>query len=121
MKKLWVLMLVFAMAALPVTAREETDDDADTGGDKKPMSAATFKGLEWRSIGPAYNSGRVVDFAVVPDAHNIIYAATASGGLWKTVNSGTTWEPDLRQGEVVLHRLRHPRSQQPQRGVGGNR
>lgn len=93
MKKLWVLMLVFALAALPITAKEDTDDDADTGKDTKPMSAATFSGLEWRSIGPAYNSGRVVDFAVDPDAHNIIYAATASGGLWKTVNSGTTWEP----------------------------
>ena len=93
MKKLWVLMLVFALAALPATAKEDTDDDADTGKDKKPMSAATFKGLEWRNIGPAFNSGRVVDFAVDPDAHNIIYAATASGGLWKTVNSGTIWEP----------------------------
>ncbi len=93
MKKLWGLMLVFALVALPATAKKKADAVPDTDEEKKAMSAATFAGLEWRNIGPAYNSGRVVDFAVVPEAHNIIYAATASGGLWKTVNAGTTWEP----------------------------
>ncbi len=93
MKKLWILMLVFALAALPATAKKKTDAVPDADEEKGGMSAATFAGLEWRSIGPAFNSGRVIDFAVDPQAHNIIYAATASGGLWKTVNSGTTWEP----------------------------
>ena len=87
MKKLWGMMLVFALVALPATAKKKADAVPDTDEEKKAMSAATFAGLEWRNIGPAYNSGRVVDFAVVPEAHNIIYAATASGGLWKTVNA----------------------------------
>jgi photosystem II stability/assembly factor-like uncharacterized protein len=57
------------------------------------MSAKTFSGLEMRNIGPSINSGRVSDFAVHPEAHHIVYAATASGGLWKTANAGITWTP----------------------------
>ncbi len=48
---------------------------------------------EWRCIGPANMGGRIDDFAVVEGNTDIIYAATASGGLWKTVNNGVTWEP----------------------------
>jgi photosystem II stability/assembly factor-like uncharacterized protein len=93
MKKLLVFMFVFALAAMPVAAKSKAAVEPDADEETKAMSAATFAGLEWRSIGPAFNSGRVVDFAVDPQAHNIIFAATASGGLWKTINSGTTWEP----------------------------
>jgi hypothetical protein len=50
-------------------------------------------GLEWRCIGPAIMGGRIDDFAVVESDPDIIYTAAASGGLWKTVNSGITWEP----------------------------
>ena len=47
----------------------------------------------WRSIGPAVMSGRIVDLAVDPGDKNVVYVASASGGVWKTVNRGTTWEP----------------------------
>ena len=50
-------------------------------------------GLKWRCIGPANMGGRIDDFAVVKSNPNIIYAATASGGVWKTTNNGITWEP----------------------------
>ncbi len=93
MKRFWIFLIVFALIATPVMAKKKAAEEPDAEEDKKAMSAGTFSGLEWRLIGPAYNSGRVSDFAVHPDAHHIIYAATASGGLWKTVNSGTTWEP----------------------------
>lgn len=48
--------------------------------------------LEWREVGTAATSGRITRFAVHPDDQRIIYVASASGGLWKTVNAGTTWE-----------------------------
>ena len=53
----------------------------------------TFEGLEFRSIGPALTSGRIADIAINPDNENIWYVAVGSGGVWKTVNSGTTWTP----------------------------
>jgi len=52
-----------------------------------------LKNLKFREIGPANMGGRIDDFAVVEGNTNIVYAATASGGLWKTVNSGITWKP----------------------------
>ncbi len=45
-----------------------------------------------RSIGPALTSGRVADFAFHPLQREVFYVAMASGGVWKTVNDGTTWE-----------------------------
>ncbi|MCJ7582603.1 MAG: hypothetical protein MUP98_18975, partial [Candidatus Aminicenantes bacterium] len=54
-----------------------------------------FKSQNWYHIGPTNVSGRCTDIAVVtPKGKNFtIYVATASGGVWKTVNEGTTWEP----------------------------
>ncbi len=54
-----------------------------------------FKNQEWSHIGPTNVSGRCTDIAAVrPKGENYtIYVATASGGVWKTVNEGTTWEP----------------------------
>jgi photosystem II stability/assembly factor-like uncharacterized protein len=59
------------------------------------IKSSPFNSLNWSHIGPTNVSGRSTDIAVVqPRGQSYtIYAATASGGLWKTVNEGTTWEP----------------------------
>src|ERR1700758_1985105 len=62
--------------------------------EKKPgMNADTFSGLKFRSIGPALASGRVMSIAVNPKNKKEYYVGVASGGVWKTVNDGTTWTP----------------------------
>ncbi len=61
--------------------------------DKDSINSSTFNGLKLRSIGPAVTSGRVTDFAVNPKDPGEYYVATASGGVWKTTNNGTSWEP----------------------------
>jgi photosystem II stability/assembly factor-like uncharacterized protein len=53
----------------------------------------TFKGLEMRSIGPAFTSGRIADIVIHPEDRNTWYVAVGSGGVWKTENAGTTWTP----------------------------
>ena len=58
-----------------------------------PQSVDLFKTLHFREIGPANMGGRTDDFAVVESNTNIVYAGTASGGVWKTVNGGITWKP----------------------------
>jgi photosystem II stability/assembly factor-like uncharacterized protein len=50
-------------------------------------------GLRFRGIGPAVMGGRIADIAVNPLDPNTWYVAVGSGGLWKTVNRGTTWDP----------------------------
>ena len=58
-----------------------------------PSPMEKFKSLEFREIGPAIMGGRIDDFAVVESNPNIVFVGVASGGVWKTVNNGTTWEP----------------------------
>jgi photosystem II stability/assembly factor-like uncharacterized protein len=52
-----------------------------------------FQGMKPRNIGPAGMSGRVTAIAADPRNYDIIYIGTASGGLWKTLNAGTTFKP----------------------------
>src|SRR5574340_138219 len=59
----------------------------------QPNPTDKFKSLEFREIGPATMGGRIDDFAVVESNPKIVYVGTASGGVWKTTNNGTTWEP----------------------------
>ena len=53
----------------------------------------TLKKFVWRSIGPAVMGGRVDDIAVDESNPSIIYVGYATGGIWKTINNGTTWTP----------------------------
>ena len=89
------LLLICCFFAIPVLAffQEKPADEAEqkeSAGPPDPMSSETFSGLKLRSIGPALTSGRVADFAVDPNNRNRYFAAVASGGVWKTINSGTT-------------------------------
>ncbi|NAY90943.1 glycosyl hydrolase [Muricauda sp. JGD-17] len=59
---------------------------------QKPDSSS-FKGLEFRNIGPALTSGRIADIAIHPNNENVWYVAVGSGGVWKTTNAGITWKP----------------------------
>ena len=54
---------------------------------------STLTGLKFRSIGPAFMSGRIADIVIDPNNQNVWYVAVGSGGVWKTENSGTTWKP----------------------------
>jgi photosystem II stability/assembly factor-like uncharacterized protein len=67
-------------------------------GQKTDMTL--FNGIKPRNIGPGGMSGRVTAFAADPRNENIFYIGTASGGLWKTVNAGTTFTP-IFDGEAV--------------------
>ena len=78
------LMFVFSSAHLRSQENKEEE--------KGPWKSSAFSGLKFRSIGPAFMSGRISDFAVNPCNPAEYYVAVASGGLWKTSNAGTTWE-----------------------------
>lgn len=59
----------------------------------EPFSTPSFNGLKLRLIGPAQISGRIVSLAVNPRNRAEFYVGVASGGVWKTVNGGTTFTP----------------------------
>ncbi len=54
--------------------------------------SSRFKELKWKHIGPLLMSGRVTDIAKPLDQPFTFYVSTASGGVWKTTNEGTTWQ-----------------------------
>ncbi len=86
---------VNAVKSKPATAQKsrikKESDKPEAKSDT--LKSGTFSGLKWRSIGPAFTSGRIADFAVNPNNHSEWYVAVASGHVWKTINNGTTFEP----------------------------
>src|SRR5205807_4854773 len=61
--------------------------------DPEPLPVQFFDAFVARPIGPANMGGRITSIAVVEADPKRMYVATASGGLWKTTNNGTTWAP----------------------------
>src|SRR5262245_38620019 len=59
--------------------------------------SSPFDSLHFRQIGPASMSGRIADIAVYEANTNIWYVGAAHGGVWKTTNNGTTWDPQLQE------------------------
>ena len=89
-----------AVGAQSPTSSDKSSDKSDGKSSDKspgkisdPLSTATFGGLKFRSIGPGVTGGRIVDFAVDPIDRAKYFVAVAAGGVWKTVNAGTTWTP----------------------------
>jgi len=79
-----LLLLTFAIGI----SAEAGAQGLDTAAVAKAVAA-----LKLRSIGPASMSGRISDIAVHPRDPSLWYVAAGSGGVWKTVNAGTTWTP----------------------------
>ena len=61
-----------------------------------------LSGLSYRNIGPANQGGRrIVDIEAHRNDFTKVYVATGSGGVWKSVNAGTTWEPIFDEYETA--------------------
>jgi photosystem II stability/assembly factor-like uncharacterized protein len=67
--------------------------DAIAQSDPPAAIAEAARSLQLRSIGPALMGGRIADIAVSPTDPSTWYVAAGSGNLWKTTNSGITWQP----------------------------
>src|SRR5215831_11323914 len=68
------------------------------------VDPAVLGTLRWRSIGPAATGGRIDDIAVarVPGQPDAIYVATASGGIFKSTNQGTSWTPVFDRVDAMM-------------------
>lgn len=65
------------------------------------VDADLLAGLKARTIGPAATSGRITDIEAIHNKPNIIYAATATGGLWQSINAGLNWTPIFDEGDFA--------------------
>jgi len=85
--------LAFLLTLPTMAGAKKPDKSAEETKPEGKLVAATFSGLELRNIGPALMSGRIADIAIDPLDRSTWYVAVGSGGVWKTVNAGTTWTP----------------------------
>ncbi len=60
---------------------------------KDSLSDLSLDAFQFRALGPAFMSGRIIDLAFNPENTAEYYVASASGGVWKTSNNGTTYDP----------------------------
>lgn len=90
------------LALLLVPARASGQAPPDDGETAPVMIDPQDLGdLSWRHIGPAMFSGRISDVAGIPGNENLIYVGSASGGLYRSTNGGTTYEPIFEDGNTL--------------------
>jgi len=82
-----ILLTVFLFSPNVLEAQRKKKVEP-TAAKEVDLSAFTL-----RNVGPAFLSGRIADIAIHPHDENKWYVAVGSGGVWKTDNAGTTWNP----------------------------
>ncbi len=91
-----LLLLFFQPPFLPAQAPPGRTRTGETGA-RFPLAYTP----RWQSLGPANMSGRITGIAVNPKRPATWYVATASGGLFKTTDAGTTWTPVFDRATTV--------------------
>ena len=95
-KNSWMIssiLAIFMMVTFQESNAQSKRKSAKSSVKQFELTDQMLKMFSFRSIGPAAYSGRISDLAVNPDNHSEYYVGVASGGLWKTINHGTTFEP----------------------------
>src|ERR1700720_738352 len=59
-----------------------------------------FSGMKWRQIGP-FRGGRVVAVSGVPGDSATWYFGAVAGGVWKSTNAGSTWQPVFDEQKIA--------------------
>ena len=92
--RLYTLIVATAigLSGLALDAEQPAAPGEPAGRRLRRRPADPFPGLKFRNIGPATMGGRIDDLAVLESNPAVFYVGTATGGLWKTMNNGTTWE-----------------------------
>ncbi len=95
MKKVLLIPILLGciVCSNPAAAQKKKENIKDSEKNETGLTSSTFSGISFRSIGPAWCSGRISDFAVNPANQSEIYVGVAAGNIWKTTNNGTTWSP----------------------------
>jgi photosystem II stability/assembly factor-like uncharacterized protein len=100
----FLLLFLLWVSVLPSTAQEEGTAPADRlamyEAHRTMVEASAWSELPWQFLGPTNISGRITDVAVsTPRGKTYtLFAAAASGGLWKSINEGVRWEPVFEHG-----------------------
>jgi photosystem II stability/assembly factor-like uncharacterized protein len=85
---------------------QQAADQAQALGRMTKRKAPALAAKRWKFVGPANIGARVVDMVMDPKLKNTLYVASASGGIWKSTDDGTTfgriWPNDFPQSMGAL-------------------
>lgn len=93
-----ILLSVCVISSFLVQDRLVRGQNLDLQDGAVQLTSEFVRELRLRSLGPTLKPGRVADIAVHPRNRNVWYLACASGGLWKTMNRGNSWDPIFDEG-----------------------
>ncbi|MFB3854065.1 MAG: WD40/YVTN/BNR-like repeat-containing protein [Vicinamibacterales bacterium] len=88
------LLAIFALAGCAtLSALAQAPQQQQAAPPINQTDDPILKSFVWRSIGPASMGGRIDDIEAVEGNWSTYYVGYATGGIWKTVNNGTTFTP----------------------------
>ena len=94
MNRLVALRLAAALLCSALPLQAQTAPPAQPGPEPVKVDSDTISGLDARAIGPAVMSGRIAAMDAVWEQNRLtLYVGSASGGVWKSTNGGTTFKP----------------------------
>ena len=82
----FLALCIAALIPLPSAAQE--------------LDPSLFSAMTARSIGPAGMSGRIAAIDGLVSDPNVLWVGAATGGVWKSMNGGTTWTPVFDEQRV---------------------
>ena len=104
----WTAFSLVALLGATTAVHAQGRNATAAAPQRAPVDTTILSRLSFRGIGPANMMGRATDVEGVPGDPNIVYVGTASSGVWKTTNGGTTWKPLFEQqptmsiGDIAL-------------------
>lgn len=101
MKQLYSLVYVLLFTSFVFAQEVVNNKRASSGKERvkafqaheKLLASSPYKNITWRLVGPDTRSGRSTDVWGIAGKPNIMYAAFATGGFWKTEDAGSSWIP----------------------------
>ncbi len=100
--RFWGLMGMLCVPALALHAAVGAEKNGEPHGGGQGadtlkhapdrVDPALFRAMKWRQIGP-FRGGRVVAVSGVPGDPTTWYFGGVAGGVWKSTNAGSTWQP----------------------------
>lgn len=82
----------------PASAQEK--QASSTQSSAAVINPALFSAMRWRQVGP-FRGGRVLAVTGVQGEPNVFYFGAASGGIWKSTDSGANWEPVFDSADIA--------------------
>src|ERR1700727_3046454 len=86
--RLWIVILAVLSATVSIAADPSSTSVKSTDS----ASKSPLDGLKYRLVGP-FRGGRATGVTGVVSEPNTYYFGVATGGLWKTIDGGTSWRP----------------------------